>query len=87
MVDVDSCAGPEGVDGDIWPPANFDCWPYTRLGGGGLAIVSLILMVIPQMWPHYKSCLLWNVFGGPFFFSLWIGFYAHFIPCIWWTCD
>ena len=87
--EFDPCGGPLGEKGPIWPPANFEkeCWPSTRYGSLIFLGVSIVLWCIPQMWPKYRECILWNVFGGPFFFGLWIGFAAHFIPCIWWTCD
>merc|ERR1712032_248361 len=43
--------------------------------------------VIPPLWRHYHNCIMWNGFGGPFFFGLWVGMAIHFIPCIWWSCD
>ena len=84
---MSECDGPPGEDSQIWPPPNFDCWPETRYAGIAFAGVSIILFVIPQMWRHYRNCILWNVFGGPFFFGLWLGLAIHFIPCIWWSCD
>ena len=84
---MSDCDGPAGAEESVWPPANWTCWPETRYGGIIIAGVSIILLLIPQMWRHYKNCLTWHVFGGPFFFSLWLGFFVHFIPCIWWSCD
>ena len=84
---MSDCDGPPGVEKSIWPPANWTCWPETRWGAVSFAGVSIILLVIPQMWRHYKNCLVWNVFVGPFFFSFWLGFFLHFVPCIWWSCD
>ena len=84
---MSNCDGPDGVEKSLWPPANWTCWPETRIGAVAFAGVSIILLVIPQMWRHWNNCLVWNYFVGPFFFSFWLGFFAHFIPCIWWSCD
>ena len=83
----DACEVPVGVESATWPEANFGCWPYTRMAANAFNGISIILWVIPQMWRHYHNCIMWNGFGGPFFFGLWVGLFVHFIPCIWWTCD
>ena len=71
----------------IWPPSNFECWPATRYASLAFNGISIILWVIPQLWPKYRSCLMWNVFGGSFFLGLWASTVLHFMPCIWWSCD
>lgn len=78
----------------LWPSANFDDWPTTRIGGLAFNGVVIVLVLIACAIPACRTrcftiqrssaCLLvmQSVLTG-----LVVGLFIHFIPCLWWTCD
>lgn len=85
LTDNLSCDGPPGAQSPTWPPANFQCWPGTRVSAMIYVAVYLTLLILTSR--KMMRCLNWNICVSPCFFGLATGLAVHFIPCIWWTCD
>ena len=80
--------------GGIWPAANWDLFPETRIGG--LVIVSLFIIAVAVICAIPASrnvcCRLhrrpvWLLVLQAVGVGFLIALSAHFVPCVWWTCD
>ena len=85
------------MSSSIWPPANFDEWPSTRIGALVINGIIILCMIVPwtrriifvNSWK--QCCCVHNCdcheFWKAFILGGLLGMFLHFIPCIWWTCD
>jgi hypothetical protein len=77
----------------VWPPADFEHWPDTRIAA--LSYCGIVLLVVAVPPSRRLICYSpWDACGqscGVVVRAVVLGFvwsvFAHFIPCIWWTCD
>lgn len=86
-----SGAGHGGSEGGVWPAADFQVWPATRVSalvvvGVGTAAILLLLLHAPAR-GCCTRCSSKHRWTWPILNGLAISLYLHFIPCIWWTCD
>ena len=84
-----------GGGGGIWPAADFDDWPDTRVFAlvfdGVVALVVIAALAVPRIrsWclrlRDSRRCCRMCAF--PVLAGCLAGLWLHFVPCIWWTCD
>ena len=85
--------------GGLWPAADFDHWPQTRVVSlvfdGVVALLFILSTFVPclrrYVCPPCSECAgdesACQRLVLPIFIGLLFGLWLHFIPCIWWTCD
>ena len=73
----------------IWPSADFQVWPGTRIGALFFNLFIIILLLIPKVRTAIKCAFFGKhcTLVGPCIVGCVAGLFLHFIPCIWWTCD
>lgn len=91
-------AGGAPLSMTLWPPANMNHWPETRVGALLFNLIVLVLVILifavpplrrgvrsvaPRMCHASMCCLIISSVAIGALGGIWL----HFVPCLWWTCD